>query len=145
MVINFNENFNGNLIANVFPILRPANEDLKIGEEIIIHYKNEYAGCADIVDGNQLTWSRLNESLSLLISGKDCISFKSQLKHIYGFGIERNVPPGFPLFWGLAKWKERHMPVQVKMFNTFYEKALELQTTIEADEMSQETLFSMGE
>lgn len=145
MVINFNENFNGNLIADVFPILRPANENYKTGEEVIIHYKNEYAGCADIVEGFDITWSKINDSLSLLISGKDSLWFKGQLKSVYGFSLERNVPPEFPVFWGLAKWKERHMPVQVKMFNAFYQKALELQTTIEVDEMTQETLFSISE
>lgn len=143
MVINYNENFNGNLIGDVFPILRPANEDLKAGDEIEVHFKNEYAGSAEILEGQIIPWSRINDSLCLLISGKNSAWFKGVLKCIYGFG-QREVLPEFPVFWGLAKWNERNMPVQVKIFNTFYEKALEKKREVEIDEMSQETLFTIN-
>ncbi|MCK9404491.1 MAG: hypothetical protein M0Q26_13955 [Chitinophagaceae bacterium] len=135
------DNWNGSILMDCFPIIRPANEDISIGLEVEILVKDKFAGYAKIVDGKNLPWQAITEGMSYLIISHNSLYLKKTLAQVFGFSEANKPHPDFPIFFGFAQWKERHMPQHVIMFNKWYKKVGEKTTKIYQDEMSQEKLL----
>jgi hypothetical protein len=128
------ENWNGSLLLDCFPVIRPACEGYIVNEEYQIMYKDKFAGYCKLVSGKAIKWQDINENISHLFIGKNSPYFKKVLHNVFKLNSSVPVNPEFPVFFGFGQWIERHMPVQNEMFQRFYEKSKEKQTKTYEDE-----------
>lgn len=122
------ENWNGSLLLDCFPIIRPACEGLVVNEEYQIMYKDKFAGYCKLVSGATIKWQNINENISHLFIGKNSPYFKKVLVSVFKLQTATSIHPEFPVFFGFGQWIERHMPVQNEMFQRFYDKAKQIPT-----------------
>lgn len=134
------DNSNGKLLMECFPIIRPSSESLTVGTEIQIMTKSELVGYATIVSGIETKWKHISENISYLYMGKPSPYVKKVLSTMFGFSLDNPVTSEFPVFFGFAKWTERHLPVQSEMFQNFFDKIKETHTKTE-ETMTQATFF----
>jgi hypothetical protein len=142
--ITFTENWNGILLTDCFPIIRPQEERFSVGQEFSIMVRSEFAGYASIVSGKTVHWGNITDNLSFAVMGKNNAYLKKVLCKMFGFGA------GFPtndyqVFFGYAQWTQRHLPVQATLFQKWYTKAAEKHTIHTADEFNQETSFNINQ
>ena len=140
-IIISQENWNGTLLNDSFPIIRPANDAICVGSEIQVMCRKDFVGYAKVVSGIQIKWSQINDNISYLYMGHPTAYVKKVLGNFMGFSDKNPAIPDFPLFFGFAKWQERHMPTQSVLFQRWYDKAKEKQTKLYDDQSFQESLF----
>lgn len=137
-----NENWNGNLLADCFPILRPLNEGWLVDQSFSILYKGKFAGTATVRSGKNILWKDINDHIAHLVIAKPAFELKSVLRSFYGFGgIDPH--PEFPVFYGIAEWTERDHGTTAIMFNEEWKKVGKKAIPVERDEFSQEPLFTI--
>lgn len=128
------ENWNGSLLLNCFPIIRPAAENLVVNEEYQIIYKEKFAGYGKLVCGSKVQWQNINENMSQLFIANNSAYFKKVLISVFRIQTNNPLHPEFPVFFGFVKWIERHMPLQNELFLQHYNKAKENSTKTYQDE-----------
>lgn len=131
------DNWNGAILMDCFPIIRPANEGISVGWEVEIRVKKDFAGYAKVIDGKNIQWQNITEGMSYLLIGNNSIYLKTVLANVFGFSVNNRPAPNFPVFFGFCQWTERHMPTHTAMFNKWYGKASEKHTKVYHDEHSQ--------
>jgi hypothetical protein len=138
-----NENWNGTLLADCFPILRPANEGWKDGETCAVFYKGKYAGTAVVRTERVILWKDISDHASFLLVSKPAYQLKSVLRTFYGFG-KIDPLPTFPVFYGIAQWTERDLGTTAMMFEEEWKKCKKkMQEPETKDEYNQEPLFTV--
>ena len=135
------ENWNGALLLDCFPIIRPASDSITVGEELQVMNKKDLVGYAKVVSGLQIKWSQLSDNVCYLYMGHPTPYVKKVLASIIGFYPTNPVINDFPLFFGTAQWLERHMPVQAVMYQRQFDKAKAKATKIWDDQSYQDSLF----
>ena len=135
------ENWNGALLLECFPVIRPASDGLSVGLEIQVFNKKDLVGYAKVVSGIQIKWSSLNDNICYMYMGHPVPYVKKVLSNVFGFSATNPCLPDFPLFFGFAHWLEHHMPVKSLLFQKQYDKAKLKQTKLWDDQSYQESLF----
>lgn len=136
ITINYNENWNGHLLADTFLFIRPFSQDFGIGEEVQICLKGDLLGYGKITNGYQCTFGSLNETTAQLLMGKPEPYFKKVLASMFGYSIQ-TINPNFPVYLGVIKYINRHMPTQSAEFEKFYRKAAENSAAVQGNIFSQ--------
>jgi hypothetical protein len=144
MILSCNENWNGNLLADCFPVLRPENEGLAADLEVQVHYKGKYAGTAVIKSARIIKWKDINDHVAHLVIAKPAFELKSVMRSFYGFG-KIDPHPEFPVFYGIAQWVERDVAVTALMFNEEWKKVKAKAIEEPIDSMNQECLWNVEE
>ncbi len=143
--VSFSQNWNGALLNECFPILRPANEEFQFGDELQVHFGHDkvFIGYARIVNGSIVRWKNITDGMAHCIIAKPVPYLKSVMKDIFGFAKESYPANDFPVFFGFAQWTERHMPEQAILFDKFYAKASKVHTKIESTGRFQQPIFTL--
>ena len=135
------DNWNGKLMMDCFPIIRPSSDNLIIGSQIQINIKSALVGYATVVSGIEMRWKQISDNVSYLYMGMPAPYVKKFLASQFGFTLNNPVTSESPIFFGFAKWTERHMPTQGEMFQQFFDLAKQTHTTIDEEDFIQSSFF----
>lgn len=139
--IYIQDNWNGAALLDSFPLMKPASDGLQINEEIQVHVKGKYAGYAKITSGSIIKWQHISENIAQIVIGNNSAYLKKVLTNVFQFPNSMAPHPDYPVFFGTAKWIERHMETQNMLFQSFYEKAKTKTTKVYEDTLIDQPLL----